>query len=759
MLKVHSRCDLACDHCYIYEHADQSWLTRPHRIAAVTVRTAATRIAEHAATHHLPETHVVLHGGEPLLLGPRGLREALGILYEQIAPVTRLDLSIHTNGVLLDEEFCDVFNEYGVRVGVSLDGDHIANDRHRRFAGGRSSHAEVMRALRLLRTPEYRHLYAGILCTVDIANDAAMVYDALITEQPPRIDFLLPHATWDNPPPRPEGGVAAPYALWLGLILDRWVAQGRPIPIRLFESIEAALRGEPSWTEGVGLDPVDLLVVETDGAWEQVDSLKTAYAGAAATNLDVFSHSVDEAARHPAVASRQQGVDVLCETCRRCPVVAACGGGLYPHRYRTGSGFENPSVYCDDLKELVGRVSAAGGARRSSGTSGHRRRTSATQPPLPTIRIEDVEKLADGPIGSDLIERFADTQAELTRTLFAQVGATLTQDAASRQPIAAAGWELLCSLDERAPEAAREIYRHPHARAWAVRCLIRPSNSLARDLMQLAVFAAACAVHAGQDADLTVPVDGGRLYLPTLGTRVFGSDDGTLTMLRVRAGVVETGDDWPPTVLVGPGVHVLRLEDQDPYRDCYDTPPTGPMASSEVHAWNQATLDAGTLLRQTAPGYAAQMEAALRAIVPLAPDPAGAERSATSRHAFGSAGIALPASGRALASLVVHEVQHMLLNAVLDLHDLFDPTDRRRLHVAWRPDPRPLSGVLHGAFAHLAMAEVWKAFDHQDDGRARRYADWSNVAVSTLLSTGALTPLGESFGSRLAERARAIARS
>ena len=28
VLKIHSRCDLACDHCYAYEAADQSWRGR-----------------------------------------------------------------------------------------------------------------------------------------------------------------------------------------------------------------------------------------------------------------------------------------------------------------------------------------------------------------------------------------------------------------------------------------------------------------------------------------------------------------------------------------------------------------------------------------------------------------------------------------------------------------------------------------------------------------------------------------------------------
>jgi uncharacterized protein len=51
VLKVHSRCDLACDHCYVYEHADQSWRSRPALIAPDTVARAAERIAEHAKAH------------------------------------------------------------------------------------------------------------------------------------------------------------------------------------------------------------------------------------------------------------------------------------------------------------------------------------------------------------------------------------------------------------------------------------------------------------------------------------------------------------------------------------------------------------------------------------------------------------------------------------------------------------------------------------------------------------------------------------
>src|ERR1700724_3537958 len=92
VLKVHSRCDLSCDHCYIYEHADQSWRGKPKTISPELVAQTAARIAQHAGAHKLPEVHVVLHGGEPLLLGVERTRTVLARLREHIEPVTRLDL-------------------------------------------------------------------------------------------------------------------------------------------------------------------------------------------------------------------------------------------------------------------------------------------------------------------------------------------------------------------------------------------------------------------------------------------------------------------------------------------------------------------------------------------------------------------------------------------------------------------------------------------------------------------------------------------
>ncbi len=70
VLKIHSRCDLACDYCYIYNLADSSWRQQPVRMSFETINHVTDRIAEHAVSHSLRQIRVILHGGEPLLAGP-----------------------------------------------------------------------------------------------------------------------------------------------------------------------------------------------------------------------------------------------------------------------------------------------------------------------------------------------------------------------------------------------------------------------------------------------------------------------------------------------------------------------------------------------------------------------------------------------------------------------------------------------------------------------------------------------------------------
>ncbi|MGW0810191.1 FxsB family cyclophane-forming radical SAM/SPASM peptide maturase [Nonomuraea sp. NPDC002799] len=360
LLKVHSRCNLACDYCYVYTLSDQSWRSQPMVMPPAVVAAAARRIAEHVHGHGLRSVRVVLHGGEPLLAGHAYLTDVVRTIRAETGSDVRVDAVVQTNAVLLGEQALDAFGELDLKVGVSLDGNPRAHDRNRRYADGRGSHAAVAAALRLLMRPSHRHLYGGLLCTIDLANDPLETYAALVAFQPPMIDFLLPHGTWDAPPPgRPPSQDKTPYADWLIEIFDRWYGTDRDeTVVRLFHEIMRLLVGGASASEAVGLTPSSLVVIETDGTIEQTDSLKVVRHGAAATGLNIADHPFDAALRYPGIVARQLGWSALSQECRSCRFGRVCGAGLYPHRYRAGTGFQNPSVYCADLYRLIGHIRA-----------------------------------------------------------------------------------------------------------------------------------------------------------------------------------------------------------------------------------------------------------------------------------------------------------------------------------------------------------------------------------------------------------------
>ncbi|HTU75327.1 MAG TPA: FxsB family cyclophane-forming radical SAM/SPASM peptide maturase [Trebonia sp.] len=754
VLKVCSRCDLACDHCYVYEHADQSWRAKPKVISEGTVTIAAERIAEHARRHALQGVRIVLHGGEPLLAGRASLEWICTELRRVIEGACPLDLRLHTNGVTLDQPFLEMFAEQRVRIGISLDGDRAANDRHRRYASGRSSYDRATGAIDRLRSERYRPLYAGLLCTVDVRNDPAGTFDALAAFQPPVIDFLLPHATWDSPPPEASNGTT-PYADWLIAVFDRWKSTGQGASVRLFESIITTTYGGRSGTEALGLAPSDVLVIEADGSIEQVDSLKVAYDGAPGTGLDIRRHSLDEAAGHPGVVARQQGLAGLSATCRRCPVVTSCGGGLYTHRYSSGKGFNNPSVYCDDLMKLITHV-------RSSV------RPAAARLPFQSLPTGDFDSLATGYGTEAAVEHLLRAQRGIVRTLLGVVRQRGGED------IPSGAWDVLARLDAMHSPYLDEVLGHPYIRAWGARFLRPAAGSPDRqgltdsDVQHLGSAAAAAAIRAGLPVELEVPVRDGFLHLPTLGR--LGIPLVTGTSLTVATGTdwfsarLPEGDrvikvnspepqaNWEPVRLLRADGLTLRLEDTDPYRDCHQWPAAQRLPAAEVHRWQLLYRRSWELITAEFPGYAPGLAAGLTTVTPLANKARDREISATARQAFGSVAVALPDSADTLALLLLHEFQHVKLGAVLDLFDLYDRNDARLFYAPWKDAPRPLEALLQGTYAHIAVTEYWRARSRrpapQAQEAAARFALWraqTSGAAETLAASRSLTALGARF--------------
>jgi hypothetical protein len=78
------------------------------------------------------------------------------------------------------------------------------------------------------------------------------------------------------------------------------------------------------------------------------------------------------------------------------------------------------------------------------------------------------------------------------------------------------------------------------------------------------------------------------------------------------------------------------------------------------------------------------------------------------------------------------------------------PDDGRRFYAPWREDPRPVSGLLQGAYAFLGVAAFWRRQSRLADGEPAlaefvRWLTAVRLVVDTLGMTGRLTGPGEVF--------------
>jgi uncharacterized protein len=260
-----AQCNMECDYCFFLKK-DRLYPNSNFRMSDEMMEAYIRQTIE---GHRVPEVTICWQGGEPTLMGLDFYRRSVEVEKKYIKPGIRIENTLQTNGVLIDEAWCKFFHQNNFLIGLSLDGPRHLHDAYRHDQGGKSVFDKVVRAVRLMQK---HNVEFNILCTVNAINSQYPldIYRFFRDELEARYLQFIPIVERDNATGNQEGTQVTDrtvdpeqYGRFLIAIFDEWVRRDVGIMfVQFFDGVLASyVRGHstlciltPICGEGVALE-------------------------------------------------------------------------------------------------------------------------------------------------------------------------------------------------------------------------------------------------------------------------------------------------------------------------------------------------------------------------------------------------------------------------------------------------------------------------------------------------------------------------
>ncbi|MCC7174603.1 MAG: anaerobic sulfatase-maturation protein [Bryobacterales bacterium] len=363
-------CNLDCKYCFYLEkgklypdtHGRQGW--------AMSDAVLESYVRQYIEAQSVPVVSFAWQGGEPTLLGVDFFRRVLKF-QQQYAHGKRIENSLQTNGVLLDDQWGEFLSTNRFLVGISIDGPRGIHNRYRVDRAGAPSFDRVVRGIEVLKKhgvefntltvvqrdnsrhplEVYRFLKevgSGFLQFIPIVERAAQTgaEDGLVliapdSEAPAKV------SEWSVEPFQ--------YGKFLCAVFDEWVRNDvGSVFVQLFDvTLQDWVGGPPSlcvFAPACG----DAMVIEHNGDLYSCDH----YVYSRYRLGNILEDSLAAMACSPQQRSFGEAKQTaLPAYCRECEFLYACNGECPKHRFeRTPDGEPGLNYLCPAYKRFFSHV-------------------------------------------------------------------------------------------------------------------------------------------------------------------------------------------------------------------------------------------------------------------------------------------------------------------------------------------------------------------------------------------------------------------
>lgn len=299
-------------------------------------------------------------------------------------------------------------------------------------------------------------------------------------------------------------------------------------------------------------------------------------------------------------------------------------------------------------------------------------------------------------------------------------------------------------------------------------------------ILDLNRFLLAAAIMAGVRVSCRVPVHDHELVIPGLGILIGLESSGPTVEVNfaweeecqltidakalnefagcVHAALKKSGSYQQGKVQALPWVRMSTgafvINGQDPYyryswvtsyRNA-DGSRYGEVKRTDYVTWQKSLTQAVQVLSDCWPEMESDIGQGLRSVIPVKSPSASAHMSC-SKDVMSFALLMSSGSPVMLAEAFIHEFGHNVLNALTEFDDVFAEPRRLQcdLYSPWRPDPRPLAGVLHAVYVFERVCEFYTRYlsRHSSEEITLRFR---LMTIRNLIALETLVPIAESLG-------------
>lgn len=340
-----SFCNLDCDYCYLPDRHLKNQLSLdlidPIGKAIFT------------SPFYRQNFSICWHAGEPLAVSREFYRDA----FERFAVAAEkyntqsysFWHSFQTNGTLINQAWCDLFQQYPVHVGVSIDGPAFLHDRHRRTRKGTGSHAASLRGIQYLQKNNIPTSVIAVL-TQDSLNYPDEIFQFFIDNGITNVGFNMEETEGINARSSlDQSDVDLRYRAFMKRFWELVAGTNGEFKLREFEVICSQIYtgSRLSWTDMNR--PFAIISIDYQGNFATFDpellGVHTDRYGRFILG-NVLQDSFESVCSTPSFQKAYQEMTAGVERCRQtCDYFGLCGGGNGSNKYWENGTFNSAETW------------------------------------------------------------------------------------------------------------------------------------------------------------------------------------------------------------------------------------------------------------------------------------------------------------------------------------------------------------------------------------------------------------------------------